>query len=187
MKVFIYSFVTFFFASCSAQHRDNCYSAQLDSLKATAIYNEVNNKALDSLKSWINSGITASGIPPMRNGFEWKIDEAIFFNQKKTRVLFLILAKDTVFNSKSDYIHIYLGIKKKQDWQFYYKSLPTLYIARKADAESTPHSFEELSAIGVEQVLKEYYKPGTCIIKESFFDYDIKVLQEKHESFLNEK
>lgn len=186
MKVFIYSFVIFFFASCSAQHKKDCYNTQLDSLKATAIYGEVKNKALDSLQSWVNSGIMASGIPRLRNRLKWRIDDAIFFNQKKDRVIFMILESDTVLGSKADYIHFYLGIKKKQDWQFYFKSLPLMYIARKTENENA-HNFEELSAIGVEQVLKEYYKSGTRIIKDSFFDYDIKDLQEKHESFLNEK
>jgi hypothetical protein len=187
MKVFRYSFIIFIFTSCSAQHKKDCYNTQLDSLKAKAIYGEVKSKALDSLQSWINSGITASGIPPLRNRLKWKIDDAIFFNQKQTRVIFMILERDTVLGSKADYIDFFIGLKAKQDWCFYFKSVPSMYIARKLDNESTPHSFEELSAIGVEQVLKEYYKSGTCIIKDSFFDYDIKELQEQHKKFLNEK
>ena len=187
MKVFRYCLIVLFFASCSAQNKIECYKTQLDSLKATAIYNEVKSKSFDSLQSWINNGITASGIPPLRNRVTWKIDDAIFFNQEKTRVIFMILERDTVLGAKADYINFFIGIKAKQDWHFYFKSLPSMYIARKSDNESTPHSFEELSDIGIEQVLKEYYKRGTCIIQDSFFDYNIKDLQEKHEEFLNEK
>ncbi len=129
----------------------------------------------------------ASGIPPLRNGFEWKIDDAVFLNSNKTRVIFLILEKDTVFNAKSDYLQFYFGIRTKNNWQFYFKSLPTMYIPKKLNGEYGAHSFEELSAIGIEQVLKEYYKRGTCKINDKFFDYDIRNLQEKHKNFLIDK
>src|SRR5258706_11786579 len=156
MKIYSCIPIMFFFTSCySQQHEANCYANQLDSLKRTVIYTDVKNKALDTLHSWISSGIMASGIPPLRNGFEWKIDDAIFFNKNRTRVILLIIEKDTVFNSKSDYIQFYFGIRTKQDWRFYFKSLLAMYIPRKINAENIPHSFEELSVIGTEQVLKE--------------------------------
>ena len=178
----------FFFTSCFSQnHKANCYANQLDSLKSTVVYADVKSKALDSLQSWIKSGIMASGIPPLRDGIEWKMDDAIFFNEKRTRVIFLILERDTVSSSKSDYVRFYFGVQTKQNWQFYFKSLPLMYIPRKPNDENRAQGFEELSAIGIEQVLKEYYKPASCTINESFFDYDIKNLREKHESFLNEK
>jgi hypothetical protein len=187
VKAFGYSIFVFFFAGCSAQNSKNCYYSLLDSLKTTAIYLEVKNKAYDSLHSWIDEGIMSSGIPPLRTRVKWKIDDAVFFNQSKNRVIFMILERDTVSDSKGDYINFFIGVKTKQDWQFYFKSLPSMYIARKADNENKVHSFEELSAIGVEQALKEYYEPGTCVIKDSFFDYDISDLQKQHKRFLDEK
>lgn len=188
MKIYIYALTIFFFTSCySQQHKTNCYNSQLDSLKNTVLYNNVKTRALDSLNSWINVGIMASGIPPLRDRLEWKIDDAIFFNKKRTRVIVMILERDTSINSKADYIAFYFGIQINQNWQFYFKSLPLLYMPRKLNYENTTQSFEELSSRGIEQVLKEYFKPGTCTINENFFDYDIENLQEKHESFLNEK
>ena len=78
----------------------NCYFDQLNSLKGTAIYSDVKSQALDSLQSWVNSKIIASGIPPLRKRIEWRIDDAVFFNSKKTRVIFMILERDTALIQK---------------------------------------------------------------------------------------
>lgn len=188
MKIFKYALLLIVFSRCAAQQQQlGCYETQLAALKQTLLYTDVKSQALDSLHSWINNGIMASGIPPLRNGFEWKIDDAIFFNSNKTKVIFLILEKDTVSNAKSDYLQFYFGVRIKQHWQFYFKSLLTMYIPRKQNEEYKAHSFEELSATGIKQVLQEYYKRGTCNIDDKFFDYDLKNLQEKHENFLIDK
>lgn len=188
MKMVKYAILLIVFSKCAAQQQQlSCYGTQLGALKKTLLYKDAKRQALDSLHSWINNGIMASGIPPLRNGFDWKIDDAVFFNENKTRVIFLILERDTVFKAKSDYLQFYFGIRTKQRWQFYFKSLLTIYIPRKLNDEYRAQSFEELSRTGIEQVLKEYYKRGTCNIDGKFFDYDIKNLQEKHESFLIEK
>lgn len=173
------------FSRCAAQPQQlSCFKTQLDSLKKTSLYNEVKSQALDSLNSWVNSKIMAIGIPPLRKDVEWKLDDVIFFNKEGTKAMVLILEKETASNSKLDAVKYILGNLEKNNWQFYFKTLPVLYIPRP---EGTALDFTSISAFGVKKVLKDYFNGSTCNINDHFLEeWDINMLKGMHKEFLNE-
>jgi hypothetical protein len=62
-------------------------------------------------------------------------------------------------------------------------------VDRRQTLKNGPHSFEELSWFGRDELIRGYFRKGTCQIKYDFIDYwfNSLALPELHKEFLRDR
>jgi hypothetical protein len=200
MKIFIKLIVLlnmFFFTSCKGQNEQlDCLNLSLQKDELTTVFNELKNGLNDTLNNWIYEK-EYKNVQGFKTAL-WKIDDAIFISPLKNKAILLILEQDTVkfvtepigdgspekiVPTRFDYVKMIYANKEKDNWHYYYQSLPSMVVPRdkKINDIPIPLTFEELSLVGRRSVLKGYYKRGTCKYDDKFFErWDIKNLKEQH-------
>lgn len=185
------------FTSCKGQNEQlYCLNLSLQKDELKTLINELKNGLNDTLNNWIYVK-EYKNVQVFKKLF-WKIDEAVFFSPKKDKAILLILQQDTakyttepvgdgspekVVPTFLDYVELIYANKEHGTWHYYYQSMELFVVPRiDEDKENfTPTTFEVLSLIGKQNVLKGYYKSGTCKYNDKFFEnWDIKNLKEQH-------
>lgn len=201
MKRAVYLLVfLMFFSNCQGQEEQlDCLDATMQNEELKPIFLDLRKGLEDTLKDWIyNKKYERVQI---FKSVKWQIDEAVFISPQKDKALLLVLEQDTakfisdsepslmrkisakLKSTRFDYVHMLFANKEIDGWHFYYQSLPMMVLPREKQINNipVPLSFKELSLIGRRNVLKEYYRRGTCEYNEVFFSrWDIKNLKEKH-------
>ncbi len=157
MRILIMFLILISFSCKSEDDKLRHYNKQLTKLQKTEKYIIVRKLALDTLQNWINSGITATGIIPLKTFVKWKIDDALFFNSSQNKCVLLILETDQTVNAKLDFVKILLAVYEGSKWNFYFKSLPTIFFQRDFSS-GKGFDYESLSVLSRKAVLREYYK-----------------------------
>lgn len=172
-----------------------CYLESLNEIQQKPVYNTVRNALQDTLDAWMSRKL--NGIRSLKHS-EWKIDEAVFFNNECDKAILLVLNRDTQkivnFRTKEnpelraptqDNIETVFAYIENGNWQFYTYTMPTIVVIREQYGKKDPMTFEELSKIGRKEVLQSYYKHYSCKINPESFKMDKSVLDETHAKFLD--
>ena len=183
------------FTGCSGQQEQlNCFNNYVKTNEKDPLFGDLKNGLTDTLNVWINKRIKKTKIFQQ---LIWHVDEAIFISPEKDKAIMLILEQDTAkyiskdlepdrsIRTSFDYVELIYANKEIDGWHYYYQSMPSMVIPRPSNNKENPISFENLSEIGRNNVLKDYYEKGTCKYNTNFFDrWNILNLKEKHHRFI---
>jgi hypothetical protein len=189
---------TLFFTSCKTKNEQlDCFNHSMKDIKLKPLLNDLQKGLNDTLNDWIFSKKYIN--VQILTRVSWKVDESIFLNPKKDKAILLLLEQDTakytcipsdsfgipeiIKPTSYDDIALIFANKENDGWHYYYQSMELWIIPREKKVNGTPVplTFEELSLTGRRNVLMNYYKRGTCIYNEKFFDnWDITNLKEQH-------
>jgi len=170
-QLFLFGTTIFFgfMIGCNAQEQDKliknkniCYDASLQHLKGEPLYSEVMSRFVDTFRVMKND-TPYFGIPEV----EKKIDEAIFFNKKKTKCLLLVLKKNN-FNLVFGMARVIRGELKGNQWFF---KVSTEYVySNSYYGLYDKNNFENISTLARYSILIEgdARKKG-CEIDENYW------------------
>ncbi|MBB6502143.1 hypothetical protein [Pedobacter cryoconitis] len=162
------------------------YNAQLDVFKKTDVYHQVQLSTQHSLRTWISSDL--QGVQKLRKS-NWKVDDAVFFNQKRDKCYLLLLIQHKDLKASQDEVDILYGTLENEQWTIYFSALPPYLFSRKsADGDNyEPVSLQTLSLLARDKILKNYYKRHRRIndayVNSAYNDR----LKKEQENFLHKK
>lgn len=191
VKRFLIILILIFNYSCKGtEEQQQCFNAYINEVKGTPEYNSIRSAAKDTVLNWIRMDVKFFG--HLDTDAIWKIDSAVFFNKDKSKALLLLLQKDTDNKAVFDNVKMLAAERKDNKWQFYSQGFPTIGFDRRLDpATSTkrPYTFEELSSISREELLRGgYYKWRTCGVDYDYVnDWFKEPLAEYHQNFLKRR
>lgn len=170
--------------SCrKAKDNLNVYNEQLPFLKETKVYKDVQERAHEELKKWLSIGLKEVRVLDDCN---WKVDDAVFFNNLKNKCYLLLLLQDKAADAELDYVYVMYGALEHNKWTIYFVSLPSMVFPRNRFSKDKykPIPLPILSQYAREEVLRDYYKAGGTIndaFIESNYTSDLK---KRHQEFL---
>lgn len=161
------------------------FEGQLEEMKGTKTYKDVQRVANEQLKKWLLEGLEEVQVLKDCN---WKVDEAAFFNTKKDRGYLLLLLQDKAQDAKLDYVYVMYAALEKDNWNIYFLSLPNLVFPRERlrNDKNSPVPLDLLSSLAREEILKGYYK-GNAINDQYVEKAYTEELRGRHAKFLNQK
>jgi hypothetical protein len=188
-NIILYLLIPFFvsLAGClnGQSKTKKMFEEQLNEVKGTKAYQDVQKSASDSLNQWLAAGLEEVQV---LNDCNWKVDDAVFFNTKKDRAYLLLLLQDKDKEAELDYVYVMYGALENEKWNIYFLSLPNLVFPRErlSDDKHKPVPLEELSRLARQEILKGYYKGG--VINDEYVEKAYtEELRRRHTKFLNQK
>jgi hypothetical protein len=170
---------------CSAEKSKTVLFDQLlTDYKLSPAYADVRNAAMQDLNKWIQADLEEVHI---LTECRWKLSDDVFFNTKKDRAYLLLLIQDNDKSAELDYVYLMYAAKKDVKWNLYFSSLPGYVFPRKRFGSNKTISFDQLSKISRNELLKGYLD-GSGKINDRFVDKAFTPdLLKRHISFLNQK
>jgi len=170
---------------CNSQNsRQKAFDKYLDDISIDSQITELRNCLRDSLKSWIDKGLY---YVLFLEKASWKIDDAIFLNDKKDKALLLVPVQpnDALFGV--DFVKIIAAEKVNEKWRFYYASYPISVFYRKDIKKNTLDSIGRLARW---ELINDGFikcKPS-CKINHDYVESDVWFTDKRrkmHEKFLS--
>lgn len=170
----------------SAEEQQLCLKDYINEVKGTPEYISVRSAAKDTVSSWISKDVKFFG--HLDTDTMWKIDNAIFFNEDRSKALLLLLKVYTKSNPKMDFVEMLAAEKRDESWHFYSQGFPSIALPRKLNSNQ-PHTFEKLSEISREELIRGgYFKWRTCSANYDYVnDWFKEPLAEFHQEFLRRR
>jgi hypothetical protein len=190
LKTFILMLTFLAIFSCKSEETQNkCLSAHINEISSDPEYQFIRRAANDTINSWSTRNLKFFTSLKSNN---WQIDSAIIFNKDKSKAIVLLLEIDTTPTATFDYVKMLAAEKKEGNWQFYFKSMPTIGFDRTVNPNSKtkrPYTFKELSGISRKEIINGgYFKTGSCTVNYDYVnDWFKEPLAEYHKEFLETK
>ena len=157
---------------------------QLNDLKKTTEYKQVQLAANDNLNGWIAADLEDVHL---LKECKWKLDEAVFFNTKKDRAYLLLLIQDNLETAELDYAYVMYAALDRSVWKIYFAGLPGYVFPRARFAGNKTVPFQVLSKLSRGELLKGYYDENGDI-SDSFVNKPYtSALLANHVKFLHKK
>jgi hypothetical protein len=158
-------------AACRQSDSAEVFRQYLAETETTPDYAEVRSKLHDSIQSWIDRGLYELLFYPKVN---WKIDDAVFFDKKKSKALLLILAQVKDSTGPEDYVKVVGAEKLAGRWEFYYAGY-VVDICRRSDHQSRVYSLADRAAIGRREINDDGFVKCAlgCRIDYGYIDSDV--------------
>jgi hypothetical protein len=80
----------------------------------------------------------------------------VFFNTKKDKAYLLLLIQNNDRSAELDYVYLMYAARKDGKWNVYFSSLPNYVFPRERFGNNKTISFEQLSKISRNELLKGY-------------------------------
>ncbi|WP_158799334.1 hypothetical protein [Pedobacter sp. L105] len=180
-------FIIVYIFSTGCEHKKNkevMFEEQLKQLRGNKTYQDVLVTANKSLNKWLADGLEDVLV---LNDYNWKVDDAVFFNSKKNRCYLLLIIQDKDLNATLDYIYVMYGALEHGKWTIYFEGLPGLVFPRDrySKNKNAPIPLDTLSKAGREEALRGYYNNNGSINDEYIEKAYTEELRRRHEKFLN--
>jgi hypothetical protein len=171
--------------SCSTEKSKTAnFDRLLTNYKLSPAYADVKNTAKQDLEKWIQADLEEVHI---LTECKWKLSDDVFFNTKKNRAYLLLLIQDNNKSAELDYVYIMYAAREDTKWNVYFSSLPSYVFPRARFGSNKTISFEQLSKISRNELLKGYLD-GSGELDDKFVNKTLTPdLLKRHVAFLNHK
>jgi hypothetical protein len=173
-----------FILGCTPKSGKVKFEEQLQANKTTKDYQQVQLQANSDLKKWLADSLEQV---MMLKDCNWKVDEAIFFNSKRTRCYLLLLLQDKDKQAELDYAYQMYAALESNKWTIYFASFPNMVFPRErvTKSKNTPIPLVTLSTLARGELLRSYYKADGSI-NDTYIDeaYTTEVKQRQAEFLL---
>lgn len=131
------------------------YEQQLELMKHTQVYQDVQKSAKASFEEWLKQDLEEVR---MLNDCNWKIDEAVFFNTAKDKAYLLLVMQDRAPDAELDYVNMAYAALENGKWGIYFLSLPNMVFPRERFSKDKfkPIPLSVLSEYSRESILNSY-------------------------------
>lgn len=174
------------FGACKKESKKQMYEQQLELLKHTQVYQDVQKSAKASFEEWLKQDLEEVR---MLNDCNWKIDEAVFFNTAKNKAYLLLVMQDRAPDAELDYVNMAYAALENGKWGIYFLSLPNMVFPRDRFSKDKfkPIPLSVLSEYSRESILNSYIdrngKINDAYVESEYTDE----LKARKAKFLNPK